>query len=289
MQPRPAPARTLIEALIAIALFGCIPVVVKFVSANAYTIGIFRLSVAFSVLLLLQRIRGPLPHLSRGDAWRLGVIGSIFFAHWITYFLAIKMSSASVGAIGLSTYGIHLVVLGALFTRHRLVATDVVGVLLAVAGAIAIVPSFDLRNDVTTGLLLAIGSALFYATLPLLHQRWSHIATPSRTLGQFGFALLFFLLFLPASDWHLKAGDWGGLLFLALGSTLVGHTLWVRVTTRLPPSATSIVYYGNLPFALLLSVLILGEPLSTKTMLGAVLIVAGSLIGLISRWRQGTL
>jgi drug/metabolite transporter (DMT)-like permease len=74
----------------------------------------------------------------------------------------------------------------------------------------------------------------------------------------------------------------GWTAFPWIGVTLVAHSLWVRVTTRLTPSATSILYYGNIPVALALSVLVLGEPLTLRTMSGAVLIISGGVLGLIT-------
>ncbi|HEY0788480.1 MAG TPA: DMT family transporter [Thermoanaerobaculia bacterium] len=282
-------AATLIEAFIAVALFGCIPVLVKLVSANAWTIGVVRLSVATLGLFVLIRLRGRLPRLPGRDVLRLAIIGAIFFGHWLTYFFSIKASSASIGAIGLSTYGVYLLILGAAFGHGRLHAIDVIAVALAIAGAVAIVPSFDLGNDVTLGMALATLSAFLYATLPLLHQRWSHMPSRIRALGQFAFALFFFLLFLPKTDWALSPRDWAGLAFLAFGSTLIGHSLWVAVTTRLSPYATSIVYYGNLPIAIVLSIVVLGEALRPRTAVGAALILAGSLLGLGSQWRRNAL
>jgi drug/metabolite transporter (DMT)-like permease len=64
--------------------------------------------------------------------------------------------------------------------------------------------------------------------------------------------------------------------------------MWVRVTTRLPLSATSIIYYGNIPFAVLLSVLVLREPLTARTMSGALLIIGGSVWGLVMKARRTT-
>jgi drug/metabolite transporter (DMT)-like permease len=107
-----------------------------------------------------------------------------------------------------------------------------------------------------------------------------------RALGQFGFALMCFLLFLPKARWELRPADWAGLAFLGIGSTLIGHSLWVRVTTRLRPETTSIVYYGNLPIALGLSLAVLGEPLTPRIAAGAVLIAGGSLLGLGAQWRR---
>jgi drug/metabolite transporter (DMT)-like permease len=282
-------SRILLEAFVAVVLFGCIPVVVRSVEANAWTIGIVRLAIATAGLYLILRARGALTRVSRRDLLRLAVIGLFFFGHWLTYFFAIKISSASVGTIGLSTYGIFLLLLGALFRRARLHAIDVVAVAMAVSGAVAIVPRFDVRDEVTAGMLLASLSALLYASLPLLHQRYSSIPSSARALGQFGFALAFFLLFLPAAEWDLRPIDWGGLAFLGVGSTLIGHSLWVRVTTRLSPAATSVIYYGSVPVAIALSVALLGEPLTPRIAAGALLIVAGGITGLISQWRRNVL
>lgn len=282
---------TFAQAAVALVLFACIPVVVRYVTANPFTIGVVRLTIATTGLAAMmawrRRASPPAPPLRRGDWLRLAVIGLIFFAHWITYFFAIKTSSASIGAIGLSTYGIHLLILGALFGRARFHIVDFLAVALAVAGAVSIVPEFRLANDVTAGLALAVLSGFFYATLPVLHQRWEHLPSQVRALGQFGFALLFFLLFLPRTDFSLRPVDWAGLAFLGVGSTFIGHTLWVRVTTTLPSNATSIIYYGNLPVALVLSVALLGEPITTRTLAGALLIVLGGVIGLGAQWKRG--
>jgi drug/metabolite transporter (DMT)-like permease len=272
-----------VEAIIAILLFACIPVVVRTIAANPYTIGIFRLAVASTGLATIMAIRGELKRVAPRDLGRLAIIGALFFGHWLTLFFAVKASTASIGAIGLSTYGVDLLILGAIFSEHRIGATDVIAVLIAAAGAVLVVPKFDLRNGVAVGMLLSSASALMYACLPLLHQRWSHIAGTTRALGQFGFALLYFLLFIGRTQWTLAPRDWAGLLFLAIGVTLIAHSLWVRVTTRLSPSATSLVYYTNIPIAIALGVVLLGEPLTARTLAGAVLIIAGSVFGLAKK------
>jgi drug/metabolite transporter (DMT)-like permease len=280
---RRLPRRTAIHAAIALLLFGCIPVVVRGVAANPYTIGIVRLSVATAGLFAVMAFRRELRRIPSRDLLRLAVIGALFFGHWLTLFLGIKVSSASIGAIGLSTYGAHLLILGAI-AGATVRLTDVVAVATAIAGALLVVPSFDAT---AIGMLLTSSSALMYASLPLLHQRWSHIDTRTRALGQFAFAFLFFLFFLPKAEWDLGARDWAGLLFLAIGVTLVGHSLWVSVTTRLTPSATSILYYANIPIAIVLSTLALGERLTLRMILGAALIIGAGVVGLVSRSSGG--
>lgn len=273
--------RTAVHAAIALLLFGCIPVVVRSVSANAYTIGIVRLSIATIGLAAMMTLRRELRRVPPRDLGRLAIIGLFFFGHWLTLFLGIKVSSASIGAIGLSTYGAHLLILGALFGRARVRPVNVIAVLLAVIGALLVVPTFDLRNDTALGMLLTSSSALMYASLPLLHQRWSHIATSTRALGQFAFALLFFLFFAGRAEWGLTTRDWAGLLFLGIGVTLIGHSLWVSVTTKLSSTSTSILYYANIPVAIVLSTLALGERLTARSGVGAVLIIGAGVVGLL--------
>lgn len=275
--------RTAIEAIVALLLFGGIPVIVKSVSANPFTIGVFRLTVATLGVTAILALRRDLHRVPRRDLGRLAVIGVVFFIHWITLFIGIKISSASIGAIGLSTYGIHLLILGAIFAQERPRPIVIVAVLIAAAGALLVVPRFTFSDATAVGMTLTTFSAVMYASLPLLHQRWSHIPNHTRTLGQFGFALLCFLLFLPKTNWNLAPSDWAGLLFLGVGVTLIGHSLWVRVTTKLSPSVTSIVYYGNIPIAIALSVLVRNEPLGTRTLAGASMIIFGSILGLAMR------
>ncbi|MEO6259150.1 MAG: DMT family transporter, partial [Thermoanaerobaculia bacterium] len=112
------------------------------------------------------------------------------------------------------------------------------------------------------------------------------VPTSLRTFVQFGVALLCFAMFLPQSRWSLTAKDWAGLWFLAIAATLVAHTLWVRVTTDLSPALASIIYYANVPFAVLLGVLVLHEPVTWRTAAGGALIIAGSVIGLLPKLRQ---
>jgi len=282
-RPRTSAAVTALEAFIALALFGCIPVAVKYVHANAYTIGIFRLAVATTVALTASALFRKLGSLRWEYLPKLALIGFLFFGHWLTYFLAIKLASASIAAIGLSTYGVDLLLFGALAGHGRIQLRDAVAVVLAVAGAVLVVPDLRGGNAALGGLALSLLSALFYAALPILHQRASEISTSLRTTGQFGFALLFFLLFLPKSDWHLSSRDWAGLWFLAIAATLVAHTLWVRVTTRLTPATASVLYYGNVPFAVILGALVLHEPLTWRTAAGALLIIGGSVAGLLKK------
>jgi drug/metabolite transporter (DMT)-like permease len=279
MSAPPTRARMAFDAGIALFFFGCIAVAVKFVSANAITIGIARLAITVVILIPILLLTGRLKGVTRSDIRPLAVMGLFFALHWLTFFFSIKIGTASIATVGLSTYGVHLIVLGWFFGKHRPTRSDVVIVGLAVVGSVLVVPEFSLGSSGLIGLSLGIVSGFFYAFLPILQQRHAHMPALTRAAGQFIFGLMVFLLFIPFSEWSLTTQDWLGLAFLGILCTLVSHTLWVRVTTILPTTTTSALYYLYVPVSLFLSVVVLGEKVNASMMGGAALIIAANVLG----------
>ena len=103
------PLQLIITALISVSTMALVPVLVSSVSANEVTIGIARVFIACAVmtpiLLWHKRFKG----LAAKDWLVILMIGLVFGLHWWTYFYAIKNSTPSLGALSLTTYGIHLV------------------------------------------------------------------------------------------------------------------------------------------------------------------------------------
>lgn len=280
--------RVALEAGIALFFFGCIAVAVKFVSANAITIGIARLTMTVLILLPTLAVTGRLQRLSLAELRSLALIGMFFALHWLSFFFSIKIGSASVATVGLSTYGVHLVVLGWFFHHNKVTVVDLLVLTLAVAGNILVVPEFSIHNQTVVSLGLGILSGLFYAFLPILHQKNAHLPAPIRALGQFSFGLVVFLFLWPLSNWNLTTSDWLGLLFLGILCTLLSHTLWVRITTMLSTKVTSVIYYLYVPVSLLLSVEVLGEHVDAGMIAGAALIIVANIVGVLHHLNKGS-
>lgn len=119
-----------------------------------------------------------------------------------------------------------------------------------------------------------------------IHQRNPQVSISVRALGQFLFAFIFFLAFTPLTDWRLSFNDWGGLIFLAVACTFIAHTLWVRVTTVLSTVTISVISYMVVPIALLLSYILLNEPMGTAKLTGAAIIIFANLVGISSQWKR---
>ena len=253
-----------------------VPVLVKSVAANEMTIAIARLLIAVLVFSPLVAFRSRLGLLKRQDWLQLAIIGLVFAAHWLGYFLSIKLSTASIGALAISTFGVQYLLLARIFNKERSGWVEWCAVFLCLLGCVIVAPELSLANSTTIGLIVGVVSGTFYAALPLLHQRASRIDNLTRTWAQFGFALLCLLPFISFSDWDLSRADYYKLLFLGLVSTVIAHGLWVKVTTELPAIYPSVIYYLYVPIAMASSALILGEELSQRKLIGAALILSAS-------------
>lgn len=267
-----------IEAAITLILMAGIPVFIKFTSANPITIGLFRLGIATLLIALFLRPAKGLDQISKRTIFPLVLIGLLFSIHWITYFLSIKKATASIGILGMSTYGIHLIFLGWIVRKNKPSLFDFIALLLAIFGTYLIIPEFSFSNSTTVGIVLGIFSGFCFAALPVLHQQYQFIPERLRIFGQFFFALLVFVFFIPWTNWQLEAVDWWALLYLAIPGTFIAHTLWVRVTTKLSTTTSSLIFYLIIPMTMVISHFWLKEPMPVEKIIGASLIVIGNIL-----------
>lgn len=275
-------SRYYIEGLLAVLIFGITPIFIKEVTANAFTIGVVRLAIGIVFLYLLA---GPskLRKLKKNEWRALLWIGLLFGVHWITYFISVKLSTPSMAILSVSSFGLHMIYLNWMIKGVKPKLMDLVAVSIAVVGIFLIVPDFDLKNDVTAGILVGLASGLVFAILPFVQQRHQHIDSMTRAFGQYAFAMLVFLVFTSETNWGLTQLDWVYLAILGVVCTVVAHTLWLRATTMLPPTNSSLIFYLGSPIAMISSYIFLNEQMSTNKILGASLIISANVFGVLMR------
>lgn len=275
--------RARLEAFIAVLFLGTVPVTIRAIHANPWVIGLVRLAIGTALAAIILRGSRNFRALTRRELGAVVLIGIVFSVHWATYFVSIKMSSASIAAIGAATFGVHVAFLGRLFLGQAPSPLQWCSIALGFGGTVLVMGEFSLRDEIARGFLLSVFSAFLYSFLPILHQRAARIPVNVRTLGQYGFALPLFLCLLPRMEWELRPVDWLGLAHLGVFATFVAHSLWIRATTALPTHVSGMIYYLYVPIAMLLSWGFLDEALVTSRIAGACLIVAASCIGVFSQ------
>ncbi|MAW07933.1 MAG: hypothetical protein CME61_06590 [Halobacteriovoraceae bacterium] len=259
--------------LITLAIFSqliltLVPVGIKISNSNIWEIGFFRLVVAIAVLFPFSK-NDFLKHIKK--TWPLGVL---FSFHWLTYAHSVKVSGPSTAVIGLSFYGIILLFYSKVFLNKKIRPIFFFFIIIAIISTKMVV---EKRTDLI-GLGWGILSSLFYAGLPIINIKNSVIPSDKRAYSQFLVALIFYSIigapFISVDNLIL---DWRILLALGLGGTLVGHGLWLKVTTYLPTTISGGFYYLAIPLSITYEFLFFPAHIGLNKVVGASLIVASNL------------
>jgi drug/metabolite transporter (DMT)-like permease len=206
-----------------------------------------------------------------------GISIGLFHVLWNT---SVVMIGASLAIVVKSNAPIFVTIMAWLLFAEPLTTRKIIAVSLAVTGTILIAGVQGAGNIQVSpsGLLIALGSAIFYGTLSLFGKKligdyhsWTIL------LYIFGFGSLTLLPFqfnraLP-SPINIK------VILLFLGflfiSTIIGFGLYTRGLEKLQASVASITATTEILFASILAYVILGERMDFWQILGAVLIISG--------------
>ena len=179
------------------------------------------------------------------------------------------------------TYPAWVALLAALRKTERLTSVRVIALTLALAGVTIMVGApTEKLNPI--GVMLALGSALLYsAYLPALEHVQAGIPAVIATFLLIGGAAIAFVMAaILTGELFMPAGItvWSEILVLAVVSTVVAFLTLIKGLAVLGPVRTSIVATVEPFFTATLGVLVLGNQMSTATLLGGILIAGAVLL-----------
>ena len=258
----------LILAVISQLILTLVPVGIKATSANIWEIGVVRLIIACGFLAFFFK-KGILKDIKKSY-----LLGIFFFIHWSTYAYSVKVSSPSTAVIGLSFYGIILLFYSKFFLKKNIQPIFYFFMAIAFLSTRLVVEG-DLELN---GFIWGFISSIFYAFLPIINIKNKDIPANHRAFSQFFITLPFYLIFgFSSFEFQFDSFNWGILILLGIGGTLIGHGLWLKVTTLLPTTISGGFYYLAIPLAMIYEYLLLEIPVSLKKILGATLILFANL------------
>jgi len=240
-----------------------------------------RTAPAALLLVPLALHRGELrPLLAR---WRWVVAYTVveIALPWLLLFHAELRLSSSVAALLVGAVPLIATVLyravgaGGHFDARRLT-----GLFIGFAGVVVLV-GIDMTGTDPLAVAEMLVVALCYATGPLIISRrlaglpTLGVITASLALTAVGYAPAG-LLSMPAS---VSAETLGAVAALALVCTVLAFLLFFALIREVGPSRSTVITYVNPLVAVLLGVIILGEPLTLGIAVGMPLILLGSVLG----------
>lgn len=212
--------------------------------------------------------------------YRPALVGFLLTIHFILWISSIQYTDISNSVIFVALQPLFTIILEYFFAREDLKEGAVIGIIMAVIGSSIIsISDFYALGDKLFGNFLALSSALFAATylfigrgvrkkidyFPYLYILYTYAAL-FLTLGVFIFKI-------PFTGYGLK----NHLIFLglALGPTLIGHSILNYAVRHLPTSIVALSILGEPILTTALAWLILGEKVMISTAVGGVFILGG--------------
>jgi len=242
---------------------------------------LYRTTPAAILLLPLALRQGRLGELVRRWRWLLVYTAVELAVPWLLLARAEQHISSSLAGLLVATVPlVGAVLYRVLGVGDRLDARRLIGLLIGFAGVAALV-----GIDVGGSDLAAIGEVLIvavcYASGALI------IGRKLAGLPSFGVVaaslLLTAVVYAPAgvaqAPWSLSGETIAALAVLAVVCTAVAFTVFFALIAEVGPSRATVFTYINPLVAVLLGVVLLGEPFTVGIAVGMPLILAGSVLG----------
>lgn len=236
--------------------------------------------VAFMLLAFLKRLVLP-----KKQDWpfilSIGILQMSFFQMFFNY----GMVYVHAGRASILTYStpIWVTPFAVIFFGEKITVLKLIGILLGVCGILVLFSPENFNwhdSKILLGNGLLIGSSLCWAVV-MLHTRYGKWHSEPLELLPWQLLIACFvpLLFASAKEpfnqihWNLTL--WAILLFSGIIATALGYWLSIVVSKALPVTTTSLSLLSVPVLTLILSALLLHEPLTLNNIVAVSFIVAG--------------
>lgn len=203
------------------------------------------------------------------------VLSAIFLgAHWITYFLALKLSNVAIGMLSLFTFPVMTALLEPIFTKSKLNPIHIILSLVVLLGIYILAPSFDFESDHMKGILFGLLSAFLYALRNLLLKR--HTINYNGSVLMIYQTIIITVLLVPTLFWFSTKNittQYPYILILALVTTAIGHSFFIGSLRYFSVSTASIISSTQPIFGIIIAAIFLNEIPTLNTFIGGTLII----------------
>jgi drug/metabolite transporter (DMT)-like permease len=264
-----------------IFLWGFTGILGKLIKLDSMVIVWWRLLIAFIALFVFLKFsKWKLAIHSKKQLWGIIGVGVLVGMHWVTFFLSIQMSTASLGILCLSTTTIHVAWLEPIIMKRRFLKTEFLFGLMIICALIYVSGDFNAKDY--AALFIGLSSAVFAALFSVFNARLVQ-KTPSSTISlvEFGVAFVFISVLLAfqgkmdSSLFTMTTSDLLWLLFLGVVCTSFAFLVVVDIVKRLGAFTVSLSINLEPIYTIILAIYILGENelLTDKFYIGAAVIV----------------
>ena len=274
-----AAGRARLAMIVSASVFGTLGLFVRRIEVTSAELALYRAVLAAVFILLFFLIRRERPRLReiRGALWLLLLSGAAMGFDWMLLFEAYKYTTISLATLSYYVAPVIVTALCPLLFHERMTRTQVICFLMSTLGVALIIGSGGLQGGGSDlrGIVCAVGAAVFYAAVILLNKYIRGVTGLERTFVQLLAAVVVLVPYVGlTSGFHpevLSATGWVNLLIVGFVHTGLTYCMYCAAIRTLPGQESSLLSYLDPIVSVLISVLLLGEPLAPIQIAGMVL------------------
>ena len=207
------------------------------------------------------------------------VTGIIIALHWITFFMAIKVSNVSVTLAIMSTGALFAALLEPIWYKRKVIWYEVMFGFIMIIGLYII---FKIETNYILGIILALISTFLSTVFAMINSKYvkqyrASVISFYELLSGVVFLSLYFLISkgFNMEFFNLKANDWLYLIILASVCTSYAFIAGVHVMRILSPYTVMLTINLEPVYGIILAFFILGdhEKMSSQFYVGALIIL----------------
>ncbi len=268
-------------------IFGTIGIFVRYISLPSSVIAMMRAFIGTAVLLLFLLLsRGKLNLAAlKKNIVRLTLSSVMMAINWILLFEAYHYTTVATATLCYYMSPIILVALSPFFFKEKLSAKKLICILTALLGMVFVSGVIDgggIKLSELKGVLMGLLAACFYAAVVITNKTIKSLPSFDRTIMQLAIAAVVMLPY-NALTGSFAGMDLSGLtlpMLIIVGIVHTGLAYWLYFGSmeHLKSQTLAILSYVDPVVAVLLSALLLKEPMTALAAMGAVLILGAAVV-----------
>ncbi|MBO5896495.1 MAG: EamA family transporter [Clostridia bacterium] len=271
-----------LSMILSMVIFGTIGIFVKYIGLPSGLIASARGITGAVVIILVMLITKHKPDI-KSVIKKLPVLISSGVAigfNWILLFEAYNHTGIPVATVCYYTAPIFVVVATPFVFKSKLKPRQLICVVLALLGVVAV--SGVLQNGTTkiTGVLLGVGAAVLYASVMIMNKFMGDVPDYERTVIQLGSAGLVVLPYALLTSSEVSVTTTSVVLLAIVGVVHTGfaYLLYFGALKKLKSQTAAILSYIDPAAAIILSSIIFVQLPTTYELVGVVLIMSAALL-----------
>lgn len=283
---KPEERKSLALLVCAMCIFGTIGILRRYIPLPSSLIALVRGGIGSLFLLIAALVRGQKPDMAgiRRNFCLLLFSGAAIGFNWIFLFEAYCYTTVATATLCYYLAPVLVILLSPLVLKETLTKR---GILCALVALVGMIPVSGILEAGFTGLaelkgvLYGLAAAALYASVILMNKKMSGIGATDKTLCQLFFASLvlapYVLLTEDMGQISVTPLSLGLLLTAGILHTGIAYRMYFGAMGTLKAQTAALFSYIDPILAILLSALVLREPMGIPAMIGSVMILGAAI------------